>query len=103
MEVAGPLPGVQQILLLPHAGKACIRCNWTVTLYSLPELSPAFDSSKVRGCNWIGGVDLNKPLVSDDDGQGPAPVNVLLASNRRIQALEIGSSKPRIIQVITNI
>ncbi|CAG9993803.1 unnamed protein product [Clonostachys byssicola] len=100
VEVAGPLPGVQQILLLPHAGKACIRCNWTVTLYSLPELSPAFDSSKVRGCNWIGGVDLNKSLVSDDNGQGPAPVNVLLASNRRIQALEIGSSKPRIIQRI---
>ncbi|CAI4212942.1 unnamed protein product [Parascedosporium putredinis] len=52
-------PGIQQILLLPKVGKACILCNWTVTFYSLPELSPVFGTTQVRNCNWIGGVDLN--------------------------------------------
>lgn len=82
-EVSGTLPGVQQILLLPRASKACVRCNWTVTFYSLPELSPAFDSRQVRGCNWIGGADLNEDVGS--------AVTVLASSNRRIQALQISN------------
>ena len=53
----GSFPGVQQILLLPRVGKACVLCNSTVTFYSLPELTPVFDGMNVRNCNWIGGID----------------------------------------------
>lgn len=98
--MSGTLPGVQQILLLPRASKACVRCNWTVTFYSLPELSPEFDSKQVKGCNWIGGFDLNEPVLDDGRGDvGPA-VTVLASSNRRIQALQISNDQIRMINRI---
>ena len=78
--------GVQQILLLPRVQRACILCNWTVTFYSLPELSPVYESVQVKNCNWIGGIDLND---NNDDGSGK-PVTVLLSLNRRIQVVRIG-------------
>ncbi|KAI1093963.1 hypothetical protein F5B19DRAFT_96250 [Rostrohypoxylon terebratum] len=82
-------PGVQQILLLPTVGKACILCNWTVTFYSLPELSPVFGSTQVKNCNWVGGIDLNE-LSVDNDGQGdPTGVTILLSLNRKIQVVSI--------------
>ncbi|KAF5018720.1 hypothetical protein F66182_9279 [Fusarium sp. NRRL 66182] len=74
-------PGVQQIVLLPRVGKACILCNWTATFYSLPELSPVFGSTHVKNCNWIGGVDLNEPLGG---------ATVLLSYMRKIQVVQIG-------------
>ncbi|KAK3500038.1 uncharacterized protein B0T23DRAFT_450713 [Neurospora hispaniola] len=90
----GPKPGVQQILLLPRVGKACILCNWTVTFYSLPELSPVFGTTQVRNCNWIGGVDLN------EDFEYPgAAVTILLSLNRRIQVVRIGDDA-RVIRKI---
>ena len=77
-------PGVQQIVLLPPVGKALVLCNWTVTFYSLPELTPVF--REVKNCNWIGGVDLSEDLVT-----GPSPrVTVLLSLNRRLQVVRIG-------------
>ncbi|KAK3351704.1 hypothetical protein B0H65DRAFT_537754 [Neurospora tetraspora] len=90
----GPKPGVQQILLLPRVGKACILCNWTVTFYSLPELSPVFGTTQVRNCNWIGGVDLNENF----DNPGTA-VTILLSLNRRIQVVKIGNDA-RVIRKI---
>ncbi|KAF7554486.1 hypothetical protein G7046_g6816 [Stylonectria norvegica] len=84
------LPGVQQILLLPRAGKACILCNWTVTFYSLPELSPVFGTTQVKNCNWIGGVDLNEPAPDDGVVERSSGVTVLLSLNRRIQVVRIG-------------
>ncbi|KAK4215926.1 hypothetical protein QBC37DRAFT_418089 [Rhypophila decipiens] len=85
----GSRPGVQQILLLPRVGKACVLCNWTVTFYSLPELSPVFGTTQVRNCNWIGGVDLNEnPYEAADDR--PDGVTILLSLNRRIQVAQIG-------------
>jgi len=80
-------PGVQQILLLPQVGKACVLCNWTATFYSLPELSPILTQVQVKNCNWIGGVDLNE---SPSDGR-PASggVTMLLSLNRRIQVVRI--------------
>ncbi|KAI2608524.1 uncharacterized protein GGS25DRAFT_280913 [Hypoxylon fragiforme] len=78
-------PGVQHILLLPSVGKACILCNWTLTFYSLPELSPVFGSTQVRNCSWVGGVDLNE-VSSDQDGRG---VTILLSLNRKIQVASI--------------
>uniref|UniRef100_L2FWT9 Tgf beta receptor associated protein n=1 Tax=Colletotrichum fructicola (strain Nara gc5) TaxID=1213859 RepID=L2FWT9_COLFN len=82
-ESSNSRPGVQQILLLPKVGKACILCNSTVTFYSLPELSPVFGTTQVKNCNWVGGVDLNQP--QDDDGDPTAGVFILLSLNRRIQ------------------
>ena len=79
-------PGVQQILLLPQVGKACVLCNSTVTFYSLPELSPVF--TQVKNCNWIGGMDLNE--TARDDGGRLTRVTVLLSLNRRIQVVRIG-------------
>ncbi|KAH7032860.1 uncharacterized protein B0I36DRAFT_241818 [Microdochium trichocladiopsis] len=82
-------PGVQQILLLPRVGKACILCNWTATFYSLPELSPVFGTTQVKNCGWIGGVDLNQLALdpNERDGQG---VSILLSLTRRIQVVRIG-------------
>lgn len=91
-------PGVQQILLLPRVWKACILCNWTVTFYSLPELSPVFGTTQVKNCNWIGGVDLNE-LAADHEPQDPNGVTVLLSLNRRIQVVRIGDDA-RVIKKI---
>ena len=87
---AGPAtsrPGVQQILLLPRVGKACVRCNSSATFYSLPELSPVFNL--VRACHYIGGVDLND---GDDDGQSSDTITMLMSFNKTIQVAEIGQS-----------
>lgn len=84
---------MQQIVLLPPVGKACVLCNWTVTFYSLPELTPIF--SEVKNCNWIGGVDLSEELAT-----GPSPrVTVLLSLNRRLQVVRIGE-EPRAVKNI---
>ncbi|KAL2752263.1 hypothetical protein ACRALDRAFT_1076317 [Sodiomyces alcalophilus JCM 7366] len=89
-ESSNSRPGVQRILLLPKVSKACILCNWTVTFYSLPELSPAFGARQVKNCNWVGGVDLN------DSGEGPgvedasSAVIILLSLSRRIQVVRVG-------------
>ncbi|KAI8958543.1 hypothetical protein F5Y11DRAFT_35040 [Daldinia sp. FL1419] len=82
-------PGVQQILLLPAVNKACILCNWTVTFYSLPELSPVFGGTQVKNCNWVGGVDLNELDISQDEREGSAGVTILLSLNRKIQVVNI--------------
>jgi vacuolar protein sorting-associated protein 3 len=92
------LPGIQQILLLPRVGKACVLCNWTVTFYSLPELAPVFNGTQVGKCNWVGGVDLNLDSPGDGGGQngsttsrgGTEGTTVLLSLNRRLQAVRIG-------------
>lgn len=91
-------PGVQQILLLPTVNKACILCNWTVTFYSLPELSPVFGTTQIRPCNWIGGIDLNS--VGDAGGQdGESPsVQVLVSLNKRMRVIKIGED-PRALRV----
>ncbi|OBT51262.1 hypothetical protein VE04_09193, partial [Pseudogymnoascus sp. 24MN13] len=83
-------PGVQQILLLPAANKACVLCNSTVTFYSLPELSPVFGNQKVPGSNWIGGLDLNKSQDDNTQGDKIRPVMVLLSLKRKIRSVRIG-------------
>ncbi|KAL2025140.1 hypothetical protein VTK56DRAFT_142 [Thermocarpiscus australiensis] len=95
----GPRPGVQQILLLPRVGKACVLCNWTVTFYSLPELSPVFGATQVRNCNWIGGVDLNESIRDRRDDRA-AGVTILLSLNRRIQVVRIGEEDARVVRKI---
>ncbi|KAF2143412.1 uncharacterized protein K452DRAFT_225494 [Aplosporella prunicola CBS 121167] len=83
--------GVQQILLLPKANKACILCNNTLTFYTLPELSPAFAAQKPITCAWVGGVDLNTDL--DDGEQGQV---IMMCLRSRIQLVRIGEEPRRI-------
>ncbi|KAI4673626.1 uncharacterized protein J4E88_008682 [Alternaria novae-zelandiae] len=82
-------PGVQQILLLPKISKACVLCNNTLSIYSLPELSP--DSTfKPIGCLWVGGVDLN------DNAEGPAEdgVVVVIGLKKRLRLVQISENSP---------
>lgn len=83
-------PGVQQILLLAKANKACILCNWTVTFYSLPELSPVFGTTQIRPCNWIGGIDLNTDLAGYNQDRDGGPVTVLVSLNKKMRVIRIG-------------
>ncbi|KAK2816762.1 hypothetical protein FQN49_008010, partial [Arthroderma sp. PD_2] len=85
--------GIQQILILPTASKACVLCNGTVLFYSLPELSPAYGTTKVPNCNWIGGLDLDESIV--DGEQGPDPI-VMLGMQDKIMLVKIGEGPRRV-------
>ena len=64
-------------------------CNGTVTFYSLPELSPVYNGTQIRSCNWIGGIDLN--LIGEAGRQdGENTVQVLLSLNKRMRVIKIG-------------
>lgn len=91
-------PGVQQIMLLPRIGKACILCNGTVSFYSLPELSPAFGSTQARNCNWIGGIDLNESLIEAADEQNT--VTIMLSLQRKINVVRMAEdARPQLLKV----
>lgn len=92
-------PGIQQILLLPNVNKACILCNWTVTFYSLPELSPVFGNTQVRPCNWIGGVDLNIDPKADILENVSPSVTILVSLKKMIRLVKI-SETPRGLRTI---
>ncbi|KAF2621655.1 hypothetical protein BU25DRAFT_495551 [Macroventuria anomochaeta] len=87
-------PGVQQILILPKIYKACVLCNNTLSIYSLPELSP--DSTfKPISCLWVGGVDLNEE-EGDDEG-----VVVVIGLKKRLRLVQITeNSPPRAVKTI---
>lgn len=88
--------GVQQILLLTRANKACILCNGTLTFYSLPELSPAYASTPVRNCNWVGGADLNQE-GNDNPSEGEI---VMLSRKNRISLVRLGNDpRPVVLRV----
>ncbi|KAL4994279.1 hypothetical protein BDV10DRAFT_177135 [Aspergillus recurvatus] len=77
--------GIQQILILPTANKACVLCNGTATFYTLPELSPAFGgNTQVKNCRWIGGLDLN---VGPDEPESPV---VMISTHSRLMLVRIG-------------
>ncbi|KAI9832313.1 MAG: hypothetical protein M1826_001999 [Phylliscum demangeonii] len=86
--------GIQQILLLPKANKACILCNGTLTFYSLPELSPAFGATQVRNCNWVGGTDMNL----DDSHAAEQSDLIMLLLKSRIRLIRVGQ-EPRPVKV----
>ena len=83
-------PGVEQIVILSTAGKACIRCNGIATFYSLPELSPAFGTTKVGSCRWIGGLDENQAL----EGQNEQVIMICTAT--RVMLVRIGEEARRV-------
>ncbi|KAI9888740.1 MAG: hypothetical protein M1814_006472 [Vezdaea aestivalis] len=76
--------GVQQVLILSRANKACVLCNNTLTFYSLPELSPAFGPTLVKNVSFIGGVDLN---LEDDR---PKTEVVMISVKTRIRLVKVG-------------
>jgi hypothetical protein len=76
-----------------------VLCNWTVTFYSLPELSPVFGTTQIRSCNWIGGIDLNSNQDGGgQDGRSPS-VTVLLSLNKKMKVIRIGD-EPRALRVM---
>lgn len=84
------------MLLLPRVGKAVVLCNWTVTFYSLPELSPVFNNTQVKNCNWIGGIDLNEGPSNSASGG----VTILMSMTRRLQVVRISSEDARVVRKI---
>ncbi|SMR47421.1 unnamed protein product [Zymoseptoria tritici ST99CH_3D1] len=90
--------GVKQILILPNAGKACIVCNSTLTFYTLPELSPAYDGRiQQAGCLWVGGLDLNEEA---EEGSQNGTV-VVICLRQRLRLIRIGDeASPRKIRDI---
>lgn len=85
--------GVQQILLLPGSGKACLLCDGVVTFYSLPELSPAFATRAVQGCKWIGAVDEDLDINTDVDHV------ILVAVASRILLVKVGEDLKKLRQI----
>lgn len=82
--------GVQEILLLPGIGKACILCNSTAAFYTLPELSPVSGISVVKNCSWIGGVDLNDAVATDGSGRASGnDATILLSLKSKIQVVRL--------------
>ncbi|OAQ68315.2 TGF beta receptor associated protein 1 [Pochonia chlamydosporia 170] len=82
--------GVQEILLLPRIGKACILCNSTAAFYTLPELSPVSGISVVKNCSWIGGVDLNDAVATDGSGRASGnDATILLSLKSKIQVVRL--------------
>lgn len=82
--------GVQEILLLPRIGKACILCNSTAAFYSLPELSPVSGISVVKNCTWIGGVDLNDAIATDGSvATSGNDATILLSLKSKIQVVRL--------------
>ena len=88
--------GVQQILLLSRVNKACILCNGSLTFYSLPELSPAFTSTLVKNCSWVGGAAGH----FDDDHTDNRGELILISLKSRIRLVRIGDEpRPTVIRV----
>lgn len=81
--------GVQQILPLSGPKKVCILCNNTLTFYSLPELSPAFNTI-VSNCTWVGGIDLNSDAKQD------IAETVMICIKSRIRLVRIGDAPVRV-------
>lgn len=84
--------GVQQIVLIPRANKACILCNGVLTFYSLPELSPVYGNTKVGNCSWVGGLDLNE---SEHDEEAGDPV-VMVAKKDHVMLVRLGDEPRRV-------
>lgn len=93
IQAQGPLsvPGIQQILVLPKIQKACILCNGTLSFYSLPELSPAFNNTTVPNCTWVGGVDL-----SDGNGSADHGVVVMICVKSKVRLVRIRDEARRV-------
>ena len=85
---------MEQILVLPQVGKACILCNATLTFYTLPELSPAFGGKiKQSDCTWIGGLDKNLIDEEQDPDEGTV---IVVCLKSRLRLIRIGEQARKI-------
>ncbi|KAI5295306.1 hypothetical protein KEM52_001757 [Ascosphaera acerosa] len=84
--------GVQQILLVPAANKACVLCNGMVTFYELPELSPTYRGMKVPHCTWIGEVTETDETQS---GDVLAPA-IMIAMEKKIILVRVGDEPKKL-------
>ncbi|KAF1986320.1 hypothetical protein K402DRAFT_463620 [Aulographum hederae CBS 113979] len=86
--------GVQQILLLPKVGKACVLCNNSLSFYSLPELSPAFTRLNLKplNCVWVGGLDQD----AVEDNSHETGVVVMLCLRTKLRLVRIGEEPVKI-------
>lgn len=87
--------GVQQILVLPGVGKACVLCNGTLSFYSLPELSPAFPNKPP--CLYVGGLDLNVGAGEVDSDGG---CKILMCQEKRMTVVRVTEDGPRKVKSI---
>ena len=85
------LPGIQQILVLPNVQKACVLCNGTLSFYTLPELSPAFNNTTVPNCTWVGGVDFNRKSDLTESG-----VVVMICVKSKVRLVRIRDEARRV-------
>ncbi|KAK1083306.1 hypothetical protein LTR33_003351 [Friedmanniomyces endolithicus] len=86
--------GVKKILLLPHAQKACILCNGTLTFYTLPELSPAFGGKiKQPGCLWVGGIDAMEHNWGGNAAYGTV---IVICLKQKLRLIRIGNEARKI-------
>jgi hypothetical protein len=82
-------------VLLPKIGKAVILCNYTVTFYLLPELSPTFKDMQVKNASGIGGVDLDDAGADDANGGD----TLLLSLSRKLRVVKLRGEEPRVLRV----
>ncbi|KAI9660495.1 MAG: hypothetical protein M1821_009845 [Bathelium mastoideum] len=80
-------PGVGQIFLVPAVGKACVVCNASLTFYTLPELSPAYNNPRIDNCYWVGGLDQNANLEMGEPQDG---IIIMICLKQRIRLIRIG-------------
>ena len=93
---------MQQIVVLPRSGKACILCNGVLTFHSLPELSPAVDRGRVSNCTWIGGKDLDLRYGEGIPGttrEAEDGDTIMIGTEKRIRLVRIGDE----VQLIKNL
>lgn len=88
--------GIQQILILPQASKACILCNGTLTFYSLPELSPIYGGKKLVEVAWVGGLDQDTDQDEEEEDYG---VDIMICLKSRIRLFRI-ADEPKTIRHI---
>ena len=87
------LLGIKQITILSKVNKACVLCNGTLTFYTLPELSPAFNT-KVSNCSWVGGTDLNVSGSKEENSEV-----IMICLKNRIRIVRVGE-EPRPLKTI---
>ena len=72
---------------MPAVGKACIISNGSLTFYTLPELSPAFNNGKLENCSWVGGLDENADMETTEHQDG---IIIMICMKTRIRLIRIG-------------
>lgn len=71
-------------------------CNGTLTFYTLPELSPAFEGQiKQSGCTWVGGIDADAQGALQESTRGGGSV-IVICLKQRLRLIRIGKDARKI-------